>query len=82
MHISLENRIILDSVDDESTTFKNHFFDFPNLRKSHHVCKRDITTGIQSLRCINSIRTKFYKTDDSQILPEVRAGNKPKGFVL
>ena len=82
VHIALENELALLDDDTEATDYKNHFFDYPDTHKSFRVRRRDITTGIQSLRSVTSLRTKFYKTDESKILPEVRAGNKPKGFVI
>ena len=84
VHHALEDKARYNSetVDSHVGMYRDHYFDYPDLHKSNRVRKRDITTGLQSLRSVSSIRTKFYKTDESQILAEVRAGNKPKGFVV
>ena len=84
VHVAIESKEILEKETAESHggKYRNNFFDFPDMHRSNRVRKRDISTGLQSLRSVTSLRSKFYKMDESQILPEVHAGNKPKGFVL
>ena len=84
VHIASDKKLQYEVETDECYTgmYRDNLFNFPDLHKSHRVRKRDITTGLQSLRSVSSLRTKFYKTDESQILAEVRVGNKPKGFIL
>ena len=84
VHLAIESKQKLEKETAESHAgkYRNNFFDFPDTHRSNRVRKRDISTGLQSLRSVTSLRSKFYKRDESQILPEVCAGNKPKGFVL
>ena len=62
-------------------TFKDHFFDYKDCHKSQRCRRSDITTGLQALRGVTGVRA-YFKINESRILPEVRAGNKPKGFSL
>ena len=84
VHLAIESKEILkkEMAESHGGKYRNNFFDFPDMHRSNRVRKRDISTGLQSLRSVISLHSKFYKMDESQILPEVHAGNKPKGFVL
>ena len=35
--------------------YRNHFFDYPNMLKSHRVQQDDITTGIAALRTTDGV---------------------------
>ena len=61
--------------------FRNHFFDYPDKHKSHRVRRDDITTGLNPPRTSGGVR-RWFKTIEADILPEVRGGNKVKGFNL
>ena len=61
--------------------FRNHFFDYPDKHKSHRVRRDDITTGLNPPRTSGGVR-RWFKTIEADILPEVRGGNKVKGFTL
>ena len=80
----MESKLRYGSTTAESFSgfYRDNMFNFPDQHKSSRVQKRDISTGLQSLRSVSSLRSKFYKTDGSQILAEVCTGNKPKGFIL
>ena len=84
VHVAMESKLRYGSetVESFSGCYRDNMFDFPDQHKSSRVRKRDISTGLQSLRSVSSLRSKFYNTDESQIFAEVRAGNKPKGFIL
>ena len=84
VHLAMESKLRYGSetVESFSGCYRDNIFDFLDQHKSSRVWKRDISTGLQSLRSVSSLRSKFYKTDESQILAEVHAGNKPKGFIL
>ena len=59
--------------------YRNNFFDFQDTRKSQRVRKDDISTGLAPLRCMSGVRN-YFKTDESEILPEIRAGKDPIAF--
>ena len=59
----------------------NHFFDFPDDHNSQRCRRSDISTGTQPLRFAGGVR-KFFRGDESRILPEERAGLEPKGMPI
>ena len=59
--------------------YRDHFFDFADAHKKHQCRRDDITTGLTALRGITGVR-QYFKVNESKILAELRAGNKPKGF--
>ena len=61
--------------------YRDHFFDFPNQLKSQRVCRDDITTGLAVLRNTDGF-CRWLRTVEEDILPEIRGGNKVKGFSL
>ena len=74
-------RLIRETAYHYSGIFRDHFFDFPNELKSQCVCRDDITTGLAALRTSGGVR-RWHKTIESDLLPEIRRGNKVKGFKL
>ena len=72
-------RLEFESEEQFEGVYRDHFFDFKDDRKSQHCRRWDITTGLQALRGVSGVRA-YFKVNESKILPEVRAGNKPKGF--
>ena len=60
--------------------YRDHFFDCKDTHKSQRCRRDDISMGLQALRCVSGVQV-FFKINESKILDEVRAGNKPKGFV-
>ena len=66
-----------DPVENNDGYYKNHFFDFPDFRDSQRVRRCDISRGTQPLHFAGGVR-KFHRVDESRILPEERAGHKPK----
>ena len=61
--------------------FRDHFFDFPNQIKLQRVRRDDITTGLSALRTSGGV-CRWHKTIEADLLPEIRGGNKTKGFTL
>ena len=61
--------------------FRDHFFDFPNELKSQQVQRDDITTGLSALCTTGGVR-HWFKMIESDLLPEIRGGNRVKGFKL
>ena len=59
--------------------YVNHFFDYPDDRDSQRCRRCDISRGTQPLRFAGGVR-KFYRGDESKILPEERAGLEPKSL--
>ena len=59
--------------------YVNHFFDYPDEHESQRCHQYDVSRGTQPLRFTGGIR-KFYRGDESKILPEDRAGIEPKPF--
>ena len=59
--------------------FRDNFFDFPNVLKSQRVRRDDITTSLPALQTSGGVR-RWHKTIESDLLPEIRGGNKVKGF--
>ena len=53
--------------------FQNHFFDYEDAHKSSRVRKDDISVGLAPLRNVEGVR-KWYRTNESLILPETREG--------
>ena len=45
------------------------------------MCRDDITTGLTALCNTDGVR-QWFRTVESDILPETRGGNKVKGFTL
>ena len=74
-------RYIQETAYNYNGLFRDHFFDFPNQLKSQRVRRDDITTGLSVLRTTGGVR-RWHKTIESNILPEIRGGNKVKGFNL
>ena len=74
-------RYIRESAYHHSGLYRDHFFDFPNELNSQRVCRDDITTGLASLRTNPGVRV-FFKTNEGNILPEIRGGRTVKGFTL
>ena len=61
--------------------YRDHFFDFKSSRKSQSCRQDDITTGLQVLHGVSNVRA-YFKVNESKILAEIHAGNKPKGFTV
>ena len=61
--------------------YRNHFFDYPNDLKSHRVRRDDITTRLAALHNTDGVR-RWFRTIESDILPEIRGGRKAKGYSL
>ena len=61
--------------------YRDHFFDFLNILKSQRVRRNDITTDLSALRNTDGVR-RWFRTVEADILPEIRGGNKVKGFSL
>ena len=62
---------------DQEGFYCNHFFDYPDERSSQRCWRSDISRGTQPLRFSGGVR-KFYRGDESKILPEERAGLEPR----
>ena len=75
------NRYVAENEIDFNGTFRNHFFDYPNELKSQRVSRDDITTGLTVL-CNTDRVQRWFRTVESDILPETHGGNKVKGFTL
>ena len=80
-HLAEEDveRLWNESETDFRGEYRDHFFDYKDTHKSQRCRREDITTGLKALRGVNGVRA-YFKVNESKILPEVRAGNKPKGF--
>ena len=76
-----EDRLQKEDITCYEGVYRDNFFDCKNERKSQHCRREDITTGLQALRGVSGVRA-YFKVNESKILPEVRAGNKPKGFTI
>ena len=74
-------RISNENLDNFNGIYRDHYFDLKDTHKSQRCRREDITTGLQALRGVNGVRA-YFKVNESRILPEIRAGNKPKGFTL
>ena len=74
-------RYITESAYEYNGFYRNHFFDYPNMLKSHRVRRDDITMGIAALRTTDGVR-RWYRTVEGDILSEIRGGNQIKGFTL
>ena len=61
--------------------YRDHYFDYKDTHKSQRCHREDITTGLWALCGVSGVRV-FFKVNESKILDEVCAGNKPKGFTL
>ena len=72
-------RLAAESGQDYNGWYRDHYFDCKDQHKSQRCRRDDITTGLQALRGVSGVRA-FFKVNESRILEEVRAGNKPKGF--
>ena len=53
--------------------YVNHFFDFHDEHESQRCRRYDISRGSQPLRFAGGVQ-KFYRGDESKILPEERVG--------
>ena len=74
-------RYITESAYEYNGFYRNHFFDYPNMLKSHRVRRDDITTGIAALRTTDGVR-RWYRTVEGDILSEIHGGNQINGFTL
>ena len=74
-------RLETETAEDHHGIYRDNVFDLTDAHKSQRCRRSDITTGINPQRGVVGVRT-YYKVDESKILPELRAGNKPKGFSL
>ena len=61
--------------------FRDHFFDFLNELKSQQVRRDDITMGLSALCTTGGVRC-WFETIESDLLLEIRGGNRVKGFKL
>ena len=75
------NRYVAENEIHFDGTFQNHFFDYPNELKSQHMRRDDITTGLTAL-CNTDGVCRWFRTVESDILPETQGGHKVKGFTL
>ena len=82
-HLAEDDKERLEREDEEmfEGIYRDHFFDFKDTHKSRRCRREDITSELQALRCVSGVRA-YFKINESRILDEVRAGNKPKGFTL
>ena len=64
-------------IKEQDGHYVNHFFYYPNECDSQQCRCYDISRGTQPLHFSDGIR-KFYRGDESKILPEDRAGLEPK----
>ena len=64
-------------IKEQDGHYVNHFFDYPDEHDSQWCRHYDISRGTQPLRSAGGVR-KFYRGDESKILPEDRAGLEPK----
>ena len=78
-HLAEHNEKEYDDGGDGDNFYKNHFFDFPDDHTSQRCRRADISRGTQPLRFAGGVR-KFFRGDESRILPESRAGMQPKGL--
>ena len=76
-----KERLAMETPETFEGIYKNHFFNFKDTHKSNRCQREDITTGLQALRGVSGVCV-FFKVNESRILDEVWAGNKPKGFNL
>ena len=70
-----------ENVDQFTGMYRNHLFDYPNELKFHRVRRDDITTGLAALHNTDGVR-RWFRTIESDILPEIRGGRKAKGYSL
>ena len=75
------SRFIRESAYHFKGMFRDHFFDFPNKIKSQRVRRDDITTGLAALKTSGGVR-RWHKTIEADLMPEIRGGNKMKGFTI
>ena len=75
------HRFIRETAYNHSGFYRDNFFDFPNELHSQRVRRDDITTGLSVLRTTPDVRV-FFRTNEHNILPEIRGGRKVKGFSL
>ena len=62
-----------EDLNNQDGFYVNHFFDFPDQQDSQRCRQYDISRGTQPLRFSGGV-CKFYRGDESRILPEDRAG--------
>ena len=75
------NRYLVENELHFNGVFRNHFFDYPNELKSQRVHRDDITTGLTALHNTDGVRC-WFRTVESDILPETRGGKKSKRFLI
>ena len=63
-----------EDMENQDGFYVNHFFDYPDEQDSQRCRHYDISRGTQPLRFVR----KFYRGDESRILPEDRAGMEPQ----
>ena len=73
-HLAEYNKM---DIKEQDGHYDNHFFNYPDERDSQRCRCYDISRGTQPLRFSGGVR-KFYRGDESKILPEDRAGLEPK----
>ena len=80
-HLAEEDTQRMDSetTDDHKGYFRDNLFNCPDIHKKNRVRCSDITTSLNALRGVTGVRA-FFKVNKSKIPPELRAGNKVKGF--
>ena len=75
------HRYIRESSYNHAGMYRDHYFDFPNELNSQRVWRDDITTGLASLRTNPGVQV-FFRTNEGNILPEIRGGREVKSFSL
>ena len=73
-----EKRYDEENVDQFTGMYRNHLFDYPNELKSHRVRRDDITTRLAALHNTDGV-CRWFRTIESDILPEIHGGRKAKG---
>ena len=53
-------------IDGSGRIYKDHFFDKPDVHTSHRVCRSDLSTGLNPLRCVVGV-CRHYRTDESKV---------------
>lgn len=81
VYLSMEDRERLNEEDESNFdgTFRDHFFDLMDEHMSNRNRRSDISTGIQPQRSAAGVRQHF-RSDESRILPETRAGLPVRGL--
>ena len=57
VHLAVESTDMIgkETAEHHTGIYRNNFFDFPDQHKSYRVRKRDISTGLQSLKSVTSL---------------------------